>query len=77
MIRWRQKKFELEEPVMKRSRILLLFVGLSGFALMGDPIGRVAVQTPTSTPEMNPGSALSALTLLSGALVVIRSRRKR
>jgi len=60
---------------MKRSAFLLLFVGLSGLALMGDPIGRVAVQT--SAPEMNPGSALSALTLLSGALVVIRSRRRR
>jgi hypothetical protein len=62
---------------MNRSWILLLFVGLSGLVLMGDPIGRVAVQTPASTPEMNPGSALSALTLLSGALVVMRGRRKR
>jgi hypothetical protein len=62
---------------MKRSRILLLLVGLSGLALMGDPIGRVAAETPVSTPEMNPGVALSALTLLSGTLMVIRGRRRR
>ena len=28
-------------------------------------------------PEINPASAVSALTLLSGALLVVRSRRKK
>jgi hypothetical protein len=61
---------------MKRSKILLLLVALSGLAMAGAP-GRVAVQTAITVPEMNPGTALSALTLLSGALVVVRGRRKR
>ena len=61
---------------MKQSRILFLLVALSGLAMAGGP-GRVAVEDPVAAPELNPGYALSALTLLSGALVVIRSRHKR
>ena len=64
-----------EELTMKPSKILILLVGFAGLALASAP-GRVAVQT-VNAPEMNPGAALSALTLLSGALVVVRSRRKR
>lgn len=61
---------------MKRSRILLLVIAFSGLAMAGGP-GRVAVETAVAAPELNPGYALSAFTLLSGALIVVRSRRKR
>lgn len=44
---------------------LLLFVGMSG-SLMARP-----------APEIDPGSGVSALVLLSGALLVLRSARKR
>jgi hypothetical protein len=59
---------------MKPVWMMLLLVALSGLA-MANP-GEVASQTVT-VPELNPGYALSALTLLSGVLVVISSRRKR
>jgi hypothetical protein len=44
--------------------LLLLFVGASSFAL-------------AATPEVGVGSAGSAIALLSGALLVIRGRRKK
>ncbi len=46
--------------------MMLLVAGAAGFAM-----GSVAV------PEIGVGSAGSALTLLSGALFVIRGRRKK
>jgi len=42
----------------------LLMIGVSSFAFA------------TAVPEIDPGSAGSALALLSGALLVIRGRRK-
>ena len=51
---------------MKYLGIALLFVGISGAALA----------VPAVAPEIDPGTAGSALALLSGALLVIRSRRK-
>ena len=44
--------------------MMLLLIGAAGFA-MANPV-----------PEIDPGSAGSALALLSGALLVARGRRK-
>jgi hypothetical protein len=52
---------------MKLLGMALMFVAFSSFAN--------AILTPA--PEIDPGSAGSALALLSGALLVIRSRRKK
>jgi hypothetical protein len=49
---------------MKIAGIMLLFVGMSGVAM-------------AAVPEINGGSAINALALLSGTLLVIRSRRKK
>ena len=49
---------------MKLLGIALMFIGVSSFAMA------------TVAPEIDPGSAGSALALLSGALLVIRARRK-
>jgi hypothetical protein len=51
--------------VIKIAAIVLLVIGMSGVAF-----------APTSVPEINPGSGLNALALLSGALLVIRGRRR-
>jgi hypothetical protein len=46
-----------------------------GFALL--LIGSASVALAVSpVPEIDPGSGMSALALLSGALLVIRARRK-
>ncbi|SPE34809.1 exported hypothetical protein [Candidatus Sulfopaludibacter sp. SbA6] len=47
--------------------MLLLVIGVSGAAM--------AFQV--DTPEINAGSGVSALALVSGALLVIRGRRKK
>jgi hypothetical protein len=52
---------------MKAIGMMLLFVGVSGLAL--------AQQLPC--PEIDPGSAGTAVALLSGALLVIRAGRKK
>ncbi len=46
---------------------ILLLLGVAGVAL-ATPVG--------FAPEIDPGSAVSALALVSGALLVIRNRRK-
>jgi hypothetical protein len=51
---------------MKLLGMALMFVAFASFA-----------QAVYSVPEIDPGSAGSALALLSGALLVIRSRRKK
>jgi hypothetical protein len=51
---------------MKYFGMTLLFVGALGFALA----------TPVGAPEIDAGSAGSAVALLSGAVLLIRSRRK-
>ena len=48
---------------MKIVGMMLIVVGMSGAAM-------------ASVPEIDAGSSMSALTLLSGALLVIKSRRK-
>ena len=50
---------------MKYLGMVLLFVGVAGFALGINGV-----------PEIDGGSAGSALALLSGAVLLIRSRRK-
>jgi len=49
---------------MKLAGMVLLFIGVSSFAFA------------TPVPEINPGSAGSAVALLSGALLILRSRKK-
>ena len=51
---------------MKTLGVMLLFVGVSGLAL-----------AQVRTPEIDPGSAGTAIALLSGALLVTRARRKK
>ena len=51
---------------MKVIGMMLLFVGVSG----------MAVATALPCPEIDPGSAGTAVALLSGALLVIRGRKK-
>jgi hypothetical protein len=53
---------------MKLVGMFLLLVGVAGAAL-GGYVG-------TAVPEMDPGSLTSALALVSGSLLVIKSRRK-
>jgi hypothetical protein len=47
---------------------------LLGMALM--LVGVASFASATAVPEIDPGSAGSAVALLSGALLVIRARRK-
>ena len=50
---------------MRLIGMALLFIGVAGLAIAQPPV-----------PEINAGSAGSALALLSGAILVIRSRRR-
>jgi hypothetical protein len=50
---------------MKIIGMMLLVMGMSGAAMA------------TGTPEIDAGSGIGALALLSGALLVIKSRRKK
>jgi hypothetical protein len=52
--------------VMKVLGMMMLFVAVSGLAL-----------AQVQTPEIDPGSAGTAVALLSGALLVIRASRKK
>ena len=47
--------------------LALLIVGTASFALAGG----------VQTPEIDAAASVAALTLLSGALLVVRARRKR
>lgn len=53
---------------MKTIGLMMLLVGAAGSAMAG---------VPAVTPEIDSATAVGALALLSGALLVIRSRRKR
>ncbi len=48
--------------------VALLLVGASQLVFAGEPV---------STPELDPATGVSALVLLSGALLVIRARRRK
>ncbi len=52
--------------MLKAAGMLLILVGVSGFAL-GDI---------TTVPEISAGSASGALALISGVILVIRGRKK-
>ena len=49
----------------KFAGMMLLLIGVAGSAMAG-----------TTAPEIDPGSAVGALALLSGAVLVIRARKK-
>ena len=52
--------------MMRTVGMMLLLIGASGFAMAA-----------VTVPEIDPGSAGSALALLSGALLVVRGRSKK
>ena len=52
---------------MKTLGMVMLFAGVSSLAFAG----------AAAAPEISPASGVGALALLSGALLVIRGRRKR
>jgi hypothetical protein len=47
------------------------------FVLLAAPVAAFAVAPLTIAPEIDPGSAMSGLTLLAGCLVVLRGRKSR
>ena len=55
------------ELMTKITGTILMLLGTAGFAFAG----------VTTVPEIDPAMGIGALTLLSGALLVIRGRRKR
>jgi len=58
---------------MKILGIALLFVGISGLAS-----ARICIATQgCPAPEMDPSAGGSAVALLSGTLLILRSRRKK
>jgi len=61
--------FDYSEEVgfMKTIGMALLLMGLSSFAMAGTP----------TTPEISPATGVAALALVSGAVLVIRGRRKK
>jgi len=52
---------------MKSVGLVMLLVGLSTLAFAGEP----------TAPEISPASGVAAIALVSGAVLVIRSRRKK
>jgi hypothetical protein len=61
----RESNLTNQELYLKTLGLLLLAIGMSGAAMAA------------TVPEIDPSSGVSALALLSGALLVIRGRRKR
>jgi LPXTG-motif cell wall-anchored protein len=53
---------------MKVIELMMLLVGAAGSALAGEVV---------AAPEIDSASAIGALALLSGSLLVIRSRRRK
>jgi LPXTG-motif cell wall-anchored protein len=49
---------------------------LTGLLLFAMGMGVYASAAP-AVPEIDPGSSIAALTLLSGGLLILRSRRKK
>jgi hypothetical protein len=50
---------------------------LIAIALTGAALASVALAGQVSSPEIDPATAIGALTLLSGAVLVLRARRAR
>jgi len=53
---------------MKSLGIVLLLVGFSGFSMAGALV---------AAPEISPISGVTAIALISGAMLVVRGRRKK
>jgi hypothetical protein len=49
--------------------MVLLLVGASQFVFAGTPV--------FTTPELDPATGVSAFVLLSGALLIVRARRRK
>jgi len=60
----------MKTRIMKVFGLMLLVIGMSGTATAAYWLTAVA-------PEIDSGSAAGALVLLSGSLLVVRSRRKK
>ena len=58
---------DIREVVMKFTGMVLLFVGISS----------LAIASVNPVPEISPASGMAAVALVSGALLVIRGRRKK
>ena len=54
---------------MKSIGFTMLLLGIAGVAV-------AQAQGPVATPEIDPTATIGALVLLSGALLVLRARRK-
>ncbi len=79
--------------VLKKIGITVLLAALSGVASANDsckidqflwfsfevctPVGHDHGSSPASAPEIDPGSAMAALTMLMGGLAVLRGRRSK
>jgi hypothetical protein len=57
----------LEKKMNKTIAMLCVMLGVAGFAMAGTP----------TTPEIDAASGIGAITLLSGAVLVLRARRKK
>jgi hypothetical protein len=57
---------------MKLLGIVLLVVGMSGVALAG-----AGPWAPAAVPEIDPGSVVRAVALLSGGLLLVKIRRRK
>jgi len=60
---------------MKILGLMVLLIGMSGAAMAGCDIDFDGC--PTAVPEINGGLAVGALALLSGTIVLARSRNKK
>lgn len=79
--------------VLKKFGIVVLLTALAGVASANDsckkeqflwfwfedctPVWHNHGSSPTSAPEIDPGSAMAALTMLMGGLAVLRGRRSK
>ncbi|MGP0073564.1 MAG: hypothetical protein ACLPWF_16740 [Bryobacteraceae bacterium] len=61
----------MKSVIMKAAGMAFLFVGVSGFLMAGSDNG-----FQFNCPEIDAASASTALALLSGAVLMIRSRKK-
>lgn len=57
---------KLEERLMKTLGMLLLLCGLAGSAMAVTPV-----------PEIDPGSATSAVALLAGSVMILRAKLRK
>jgi hypothetical protein len=56
---------------------MLTMTRIAGMALMLLGVAGFAMAAPVPVPEIDPGAAGSALALLSGAILIFRSSRKK